>query len=71
MNIYEMLDFIRKNDNSDGRAFTHTADFLMKQHANGALDSEDLFNMYRELMITMVTCLSYLATVSKGVDYNV
>ncbi len=59
MNIYDMLDFIRKNDGSAGNAYTYTADFLMRQHTRGTLETEDLFNQLRELMIMIVTSISY------------
>ena len=60
MNIYEMLDFIRKNDMSAGKAYTYTADFLNTQYTRGVIESEDLFNMLRELMIMIITCISYV-----------
>lgn len=59
MNIYDMLKFIRKHDHSAGNAYAYTADFLMAQYTRGVLESEDLFNMFRELMITIVCCISY------------
>ncbi len=59
MNIYEMLDFIRKHDSTAGKAYTYTADFLMENHTRGVIESEDLFNMYRELMASIVARISY------------
>lgn len=60
MNVNDMLDFIRKNDNSDGNVFTYTADFLMGQHLMGRLNDENLWHMLRDIMILIVTCSSYL-----------
>lgn len=57
MNIYEMLDFIRKNDATN--VYTAIADFLNDQYMRGRIEAEDLFYMYQEIMIAVVANLSY------------
>lgn len=58
LNIYEMIDFIRKTDGIDGRR-AYTADFLNNQYIMGRLNSEDFWYMLRDLMYEILASASY------------
>lgn len=57
MNIYEMLDFIRKYDYLG--TYTCTADFLNTQYINGRVESENLFYMFKDLMVELIQRTPY------------
>ena len=65
MNIYETLDWIRKNDTSTGHHRAKTAEFLNKQYMSGRISSEDLFYMYKELQIGVIENVPYHSYFSK------
>lgn len=58
LNVYDMIDFIRKTDSPGGRR-TYTADFLNTQYTTGRLDSEDFWYMLRDLMYEILALSSY------------
>jgi len=64
MNIYEMMKFIRENDNSPGWWMTAAIDFLNNQHLCSVITSEAFFYMLRN----MVSGIIGSATYTKGVS---
>lgn len=58
LNIYEMMEFIRKCDDSNGHR-TYAADFLHRQYNMGRLDSEDFWYMLRDLIYEILASASY------------
>ena len=59
MNIYDMLDWIRKHDNSIGHKYIFTADFLNDRNLRDVLKSEDLFYCLLELMKEIIEAAAY------------
>lgn len=59
MNIYEMSQWIRDNDNSENRRWTSVVDFLQMQHLTGRISSEDVFYMYKDIMVGILQTASF------------
>lgn len=60
MNIFEMLDWIRKNDVSTGGKFIFTASFFHDRHLRGLLSSEDLFYGLKDIMKLVIDDAEYI-----------
>ena len=57
MNIYEILDFIRKGDTKGDHI--RIADYLNGQYCMGRISAENLFLMYVDLLVLMLMDVAY------------
>ena len=58
-NVFNMLDWIRKNDHSDGKKYIFAADFLHNRHLRGVMETEDLWYCLLELMKGIIDTATY------------
>ncbi len=59
LDIFEMLVWIRKYDNSDGRKYIFTAEFLHGHHLRGVIDTKGYSNSLVDLMILILQNTRY------------
>ena len=60
MNIYEMMKFIRENDNSTDRWMTNAMEFLNNQYLCSVITSEAFFYMLRNMTGGIVGTATYV-----------
>ena len=54
MNIYEMLNFIRKSDWTKDKKYTIIIDFLHTQHLLTRIETKDFYLMLKDILFDML-----------------